>query len=102
MKENKGKGEVPVQCFPVYSMLLAVGQTKVDFFSLDIEGLELEVLRTMPMDKLDIDVFVIEYNMHDAGKQAKKLQAIRDFFTMIGGYKDLGVHEKNIVFQKVR
>jgi len=32
-----------MQCFPLYSILLAAGQTKLDYLSLDIEGPELDV-----------------------------------------------------------
>ena len=47
---------IQVQCFPLYSVLLAVGRTKVDFFSLDVEGHELKVLKTIPWHKVDIKV----------------------------------------------
>ncbi|XP_065583743.1 protein Star-like isoform X2 [Artemia franciscana] len=50
------RGEVQVQCFPLYSILLALNQTVVDYFSLDVEGAELGVLRTIPFDKIDIKV----------------------------------------------
>lgn len=43
-----------MQCFPLYSMLLAVGNPTVDYMSLDIEGAELAVLRSIPWDKVDI------------------------------------------------
>ncbi len=33
-----------MQCFPLYSLLLALERTTVDYLSLDIEGTELEVL----------------------------------------------------------
>ncbi len=36
---------IKVQCFPLYSVLLALGNPTVDIFSLDIEGAELQVLR---------------------------------------------------------
>ena len=32
-----------MQCFPIYSMLLAVGNPVVDYMSLDIEGTEYDV-----------------------------------------------------------
>ena len=48
-----------VQCFPLYSYLLALNRTKVDYFSLDVEGSELDVLRTIPFEKLDIRVRVL-------------------------------------------
>jgi len=49
-----------VQCFPLYSLLLSLGNPRVDFMSLDIEGSELEVLRTIPFDKVHIELFLIE------------------------------------------
>lgn len=45
-----------LHCMPLYSILLSVKRTTVDFFSLDIEGNELDVLRTLPFDKVDIKV----------------------------------------------
>jgi Methyltransferase FkbM domain len=50
---NKG---LEVHCMPLYSILLSVNRTTIDFFSLDIEGNELDVLRTLPFDKVDIKV----------------------------------------------
>ena len=47
---------ITLQCFPIYSILLAIGQTKVDFFSLDVEGHELKILKTIPWHKVDIKV----------------------------------------------
>ena len=37
-------------------------QDHIDYFSLDVEGLELDVLQTIPFDKVDISVFTVEYN----------------------------------------
>ena len=34
---------IKVQCFPIYSVLKAIGNPKIDYFSLDIEGTELQV-----------------------------------------------------------
>lgn len=47
---------VEVQCFPLITLLLAANMTSVDYFSLDIEGQELNVLRSIPWDKVDIKV----------------------------------------------
>ena len=43
---------VQVQCFPLYSILLAVGRTRVDFLSLNVEGAELQVLSTILWHRL--------------------------------------------------
>ena len=47
---------ISVQSFPIYSILLALNRTNVDFFSLDVEGFELDVLRTIPWSKVNIRV----------------------------------------------
>jgi Methyltransferase FkbM domain len=47
---------ISVQSFPIYSILLALSRTNVDFFSLDVEGYELDVLRTIPWSKVNIRV----------------------------------------------
>ena len=45
-----------IQCFPLYSLLLAMGNPTVHYLILDIEGAELQVLRTVPWEQVDIQV----------------------------------------------
>ncbi len=45
-----------MQCFPLYSLLLALGNPTVNLFILDIEGTEYLILKTIPWDKVDIEV----------------------------------------------
>ena len=45
-----------VRCFPLSSLLIAANLTKIDFLSLDLEGLELKVLKTVKWDMHDIKV----------------------------------------------
>ena len=47
-------------CIPIRSILAAMGNPKVDYFSLDVEGVELDVLKNIPWSKVDIDIFSIE------------------------------------------
>lgn len=47
-----------MQCFPIYSLLSALSVTTVDYFSLDVEGAEMEVLATIPFDKVFIKVYL--------------------------------------------
>ncbi len=51
--KNKFPNEsyVEVQCMPLFSLLAALNVTTVDYFSLDVEGSELKVLKTIPFDK---------------------------------------------------
>jgi hypothetical protein len=41
-------------CFPLYSILMALENPIVDYLSLDLEGPELQVLKSLPFDKVDI------------------------------------------------
>ena len=54
--------EMQVQCFPLYSVLKAMGNPKVDYFGLDIEGAEFAVLNSIPWKDVDIDVVGVEVN----------------------------------------
>ena len=45
-------------CFPLVALLRALGVQRVDYFSLNIEGAEFPVLKTIPFDK------VINGNLH--------------------------------------
>ncbi|KZS12671.1 Uncharacterized protein APZ42_022814 [Daphnia magna] len=49
-----------VQCFPLYSILLAVGRTQVDYFSVDVEGSESQILMSVPWHKVDIKTLTVE------------------------------------------
>ena len=86
-----------VQCFPLYSILLASGRTKIDIFSLDIEGAELDVLKTIPWGKVDIKVILVEFEHIKEGKNA-----LVDFLTS-KGYTSLPYRKswyQDIVFVK--
>ena len=55
-----------LQCYPLYSLMLAIDQAEnIDFLSLDIEGAELAVLKTIPWNKVDIKMVMIEVNHSD-------------------------------------
>ena len=58
--EKEEKEGLEFQCFPLYSVLLALDSPTVTLLSLDIEGAEFEVFRNLPWDKVDIEVIVTE------------------------------------------
>ena len=60
VRKDKVAKVTMIQCFPLYSILLACGRTDIDLFSLDIEGAELDVLNTIPWTKVDIKVLLVE------------------------------------------
>ena len=45
-----------MSCLPLYSILMAFNNPTIDYFSLDVEGSELAILKTIPWDKVDIRV----------------------------------------------
>jgi hypothetical protein len=51
-----------VPCFSLNTIMSALGVNKVDYFSLDVEGGELDVLKIIKYDKIQIDSFSIEHN----------------------------------------
>lgn len=58
-----------MQCFPLYSLLLAIGRTQVDYFGLDVEGSEFKILETIPWHKVNIKTITAEWN-HVPGGEA--------------------------------
>ena len=49
-----------MQCFPLASIVYALGNPVIDYLSLDIEGAELDVLKTIPFDELNIQLMSLE------------------------------------------
>ena len=47
---------IDVKCIPLFSILSAMEVKVVDYFSLDIEGNELQVLKTIPFESILIQV----------------------------------------------
>ena len=76
--ENPIDREVSVPCFSLNTIMKALGLKKIDFFSLDIEGGEYAVLKTIDFNKLDIETFVIEHN-----GRSESIKKYREFFKAI-------------------
>jgi len=91
----------PVICYPFYSIMLAIGQTRVDFFSLDVEGAELPILRTIPFDKIYIDVIMVEYGVWGSRPESeKKLIEVRRFFDETKMFKEVGtINNYDVAFR---
>ena len=69
----------------------------MDYFSLDVEGPELEILETIPFGKITIDVLSVEYKVTCDDKKEwvrksfAKLQRLRKFFNKLGNYREVAV-----------
>ena len=60
---ESGQNTVKMQCMPLYSLIMAVGNPTINWFILDIEGAELQVLKTIPWDKVDVEVISVETDL---------------------------------------
>lgn len=49
-------------------MLRSLNISKIDFFSLDVEGVESEILLHFPFDEIQVDVWIIEHFFKDHEK----------------------------------
>lgn len=56
-----GSQVMDVMCLPLYAILMALKVNYVDYFSLDVEGNELEILKTIPWEKVSIMVSLIPF-----------------------------------------
>ena len=88
---------VVVQCLPLYSLLLALGNPTVDFLSLDTEGGELEVLETLPWDKVDIRAISVETQHQTADTRERLLSLL-----LAVGFTHLGSLARDDVFVKLQ
>jgi hypothetical protein len=70
-----------------------LGQAHIDYFSLDVEGVEMIILQSIDWKHLDIDVFTIETDQHR--------QDIRTFMK-IHGYKWIQTISGDDVFRKIK
>ena len=94
---SRKSNNITAQCFTLYSLLLSLGRAHVDYWSLDVEGPELEILQTVPFGKITTDVISVEYKI--SGQDAReseqrsltKLKQIRNFFKNLGNYNEVGI-----------
>ena len=66
---DQGAGAFRVPCFTFSSIMSAFKLQSIDYFSLDVEGFELDVLKTIPYDKYDIKTLSVEYAHSPGGKK---------------------------------
>ena len=57
-----------IPCFSLYTIMKALGVLDVDYFSLDVEGGEWSVIKSIQFDKINIKSFTIEWPGNPASK----------------------------------
>jgi FkbM family methyltransferase len=66
---SNGKGlveEIEVTCYKVNDLLALHGLSHIDYLSLDTEGSELEILKSIDFENITIDVIDVENNFHES------------------------------------
>ena len=86
------RDEITVNCFPLNAIMAAINVSRVDYLSLDVEGAELEILRTIEWTQLKIDVITVEYLiLHNPAGTLRKLKQLRQYFNDTGIYEERGI-----------
>ncbi len=101
-RKKKVSGFVQVPCFPIGSLLRSVGVSHVDYFSLDVEGPEMDILKTFPFDDVTVEVFTVEYGVNGCPScRERKLKQLRQFFKQLGNYREVQtIGTLDVVFQR--
>lgn len=84
-----------VRCYPFLTFLLALNVSVIDYFSLDVEGHEVEVLETVPFDKVDIDVLSVEFS-----KSRGRMLGVKNFMEGKGYRVVMEVPPDDLIFVK--
>jgi len=79
------KGSNLVHCGPLGPQLLRINMTRINFFSLDVENHELDVLRTIDFTQIHIDVIMVEsQNANNRGGNSRANVKIREYMAARG------------------
>ncbi|ELU01750.1 hypothetical protein CAPTEDRAFT_195179 [Capitella teleta] len=90
------QADIPVQCYSLPSILDALEVSEIDYLSLDVEGSETGILRTIPFDRLHIDVISVDFRAQGPkydhqDRSLAKLKDIRDVMEATGLYIEAGL-----------
>ena len=71
-------------------------------FSLDVEGFELPILKTIPFDKLDISMLAVEFNHGNKDAYIKFMESkgYNVHSTVIVTKPEIGLYAHDIIFVK--
>jgi hypothetical protein len=67
---------IPIECITFDSLMLNLNVDRVDIWILDVEGAELAVLRGVDFDRVNIKTIVMECDIFDKEKNAKKTELL--------------------------
>lgn len=95
LTRKKSYQTITAPCFRLQSVMKYIKQRRINYFSLDVEGAEMFVLKTIENSlksrEIVVDVWTIEYRVWDGKKiivedSLQNLKYFRQFFQEVGGY----------------
>ncbi|XP_058062554.1 protein Star isoform X2 [Anopheles bellator] len=94
-----------VKCFPVYTLMLAVNHTSIDLLSLGCHGQELQILQTIPFDRVHIKI--ISIHLVHYYEEDEMLIDVDEYVQSIGrflmskSYKLVRSFDRNFIYQHI-
>ncbi|XP_065076938.1 protein Star isoform X2 [Ochlerotatus camptorhynchus] len=94
-----------VKCFPVYTLMLAVNRTSIDLLSLGCQGQELQILQTIPFDR--VHVKVISIHLVHYYEEDEMIIDVDEYvqnitrFLLSKSYKMVHSYDRNFIYQYV-
>lgn len=89
-----------VKCFSLFTLMLAVNETQVDLLSLSLHGLELQILKTLPFERVRIDVISLHFARGE-DQRSGYIQTVTRFLTA-RGFKLMKVVGHNYFYKAKR
>ncbi|XP_061167862.1 uncharacterized protein LOC133176809 [Saccostrea echinata] len=90
-----------VQCFPLYSILLALKLQAVDFLSIDVGGLELGVLKTMPLKSTNINIISVSCDYCSEKNETDMEKFLQDHgYSFVSKLENFKMLSKDLIFQR--
>jgi len=87
---HKQRPTMTVPCFPLDTILAALNRSRVDYFSLDIEGFELPVLKTIDWTSVDIEALSVEFSRGKVNRFSNE-SAIQSILAQFTGFLSYSV-----------
>ena len=98
--ENPETSPADALSIPIDLILTPLQMYHIHLFSLYVEGAELDILKTIPFDEVQIDTFFIEYvawnNATDVSASEKHLKEFRQFFKNLEVYREIYFGELDV------
>lgn len=67
-----------METIPLFTILAALGWTEVDYFSFDIEGIELSVLKLFPFHLVKFKVLIVEVMFYTESEKNELHELLQD------------------------